>query len=128
MPAIAGVPDVFTVAGVPGVVGISAVAFIPAIAGVPANDSVFAVASFHANPCVPVLLNLVSLRTGTVLYNETYKATGLLLSDCHFFFYQNIEYRTGEFEKLSDYRISDQGLNLSDYRNYKKTIGCPALN
>ncbi len=32
--------------------------------------------------------------------------------------YQNIEYRIGEFKKLpiSDYRISDQGLNLSEYR------------
>jgi hypothetical protein len=26
------------------------------------------------------------------------------------------EYSIGEFKKLSDYRISDQGLNLSDYR------------
>ncbi len=30
-----------------------------------------------------------------------------LLSNC-----QNIEYRIGEFKKLSDYRIYDQGLNL----------------
>ncbi len=43
--------------------------------------------------------------------------------------YRNIEYRIGEFKKLSDYRISDQGLNLSDYRisDSKKTIGCPPL-
>ncbi len=70
MPAIAGIPDVFTVAGVPSVVGIFAVAFIPAVAGVAANDSVFGVASFPADPCVPMLLKLVSLRT--VLYIETY--------------------------------------------------------
>ncbi len=41
-------------------------------------------------------------------------AIGLLffqLSD-----YWNIEYRIGDFKKLSDYRVSDQGLNLSDYR------------
>jgi hypothetical protein len=31
-----------------------------------------------------------------------------------FFCYQNIEYRIGEFKKLSYYRISDLGLNLSD--------------
>ncbi len=37
----------------------------------------------------------------------------------------NIEYRIGEFKKLSDYQISDQGLNLSDYRISEKTIGCP---
>jgi hypothetical protein len=43
--------------------------------------------------------------------------------------YRNIEYRIGEFKKLSDYRISDQGLNLSDYRisDSEKTIGCPPL-
>ncbi len=36
----------------------------------------------------------------------------------------NIEYRIGEFKKLSDYQISDQGLNLSDYRilDSEKTI------
>jgi hypothetical protein len=48
----------------------SPVALIPAVADVHANDSVFAVASLPANPCVPMLLKLVSLRT--VLYNETY--------------------------------------------------------
>jgi hypothetical protein len=29
---------------------------------------------------------------------------------------RNIEYRIGKFMKLSNYWISDQGLNLSDYR------------
>jgi hypothetical protein len=43
--------------------------------------------------------------------------------------YRNIEYRFGEFKKLLDYRISDQGLNLSDNRisDSEKTIGCPPL-
>jgi hypothetical protein len=46
--------------------------------------------------------------------------------------YWNIEYRIGEFKKLTDYRISDQGLNLSDYliiliSDSEKTIGCPPL-
>ena len=31
-------------------------------------------------------------------------------------FYKTIEYRIGEFKKLSDYRITDQGHNLPDYR------------
>jgi hypothetical protein len=47
-----------------------------------------------------------------------------LLSD-----YRNIKYRIGECRKLSDYRISDLGLNLSDYRisDSEKNIGCPPL-
>ncbi len=59
-----------------------------------------------------------------------YRTIGLWLSDCNFFLlsnYRNIEYRIGELTKLLDYRISDQGLNLSDYRisesekNYRLT-------
>jgi hypothetical protein len=30
--------------------------------------------------------------------------------------YQNIKYRIGEFKKISDYQISNQDLNLLDYR------------
>ncbi len=43
--------------------------------------------------------------------------------------YWNIQYRIGEFKKLSEYQISDLGLNLSDYRisDSEKTIGCPPL-
>ncbi len=44
---------------------------------------------------------------------------GLWLSDCHFFLlsnYRNIEYCIGQLKKVSDYQISDQGLNLLDYR------------
>jgi hypothetical protein len=39
---------------------------------------------------------------------------------------QNIEYRIGEFKKLSDI---GSGLNLLDYRisDSEKTIGCPPL-
>ncbi len=126
------VPDVLTVAGfpafvgVPGVVGFPVFAFIPAFADVsavvviPAVDGVFAV-----DPGVPVLLQLVSILT--VLYNETYighRTIRLRLSDCHFFLlsnYQTIEYRTIRLSNirlanLRNYRISDQGHNLSDYQ------------
>ncbi len=58
----------------------------------------------------------MALHTG--LLNETRIALiGVL--DCNFFLLsnnRNTEYHIGEFKKLSDYRISDQGLNLSDYR------------
>jgi hypothetical protein len=100
-----------------------------AVAVIPAVDGIFAVASFPADPGVPMLLLLVSLHT--VLYNEPSdfqtKAIGLsffLLSN-----YQTIKYGTGVFEKLSDFRISDQGHNLSDYRilDSQKTMGCPPL-
>ncbi len=45
------------------------------------------------------------------------------------FCYKNIEYRIGEFKKLSDNRISDLGLNLPDYQilDSEKTIGCSPL-
>ncbi len=62
--------------------------FSTAVACVSALDGVLAAASFTADPGVP---------------------TSMLLSGSW-----NIEYRTGEFEKLSDYRISNQGLNPSD--------------
>ncbi len=63
----------------------------------------------------------------TVLYFETYR-----LSDCYYFLpsdYRNIVYRTGEFEKISDYLMSDQVLNISEYRlsDSQKTVGSPAL-
>jgi len=59
----------------------------------------------------------------TVLYFETYR-----LSDCYYFlpsYYRNIVYRTGEFEKISDYLMSDQVLNISEYRlsDSQKTVG-----
>ncbi len=42
-----------------------------------------------------------------------------------------LEYRIldGKFKKLSDYRITDLGLNLSDYQisDSEKSIGCPLL-
>jgi hypothetical protein len=61
-------------------------------------------------------------HASVVISSETYYTiglSGLWLSDSNFFLlsnYWNIEYRIGELKKLSDYRISDQGLNLSDYR------------
>jgi hypothetical protein len=42
-------------------------------------------------------------------------AIGLLFSSAiGLLDFRNIEYRIGEFKKLSDYQLSDQGLNLSD--------------
>ncbi len=68
-----------------------------------------------------------TMRHITRLSNYRNMTIGLLffrLSD-----YRNIEYRIRKFKKLSDYRISDLGLNLSDYRisDSEKTIGCPPL-
>jgi hypothetical protein len=47
-----------------------------------------------------------------------YRTIAIWLSDSNSFLlsnYRNVEYRIVEFKKLTDYRISDQGLNLSDY-------------
>jgi len=44
-------------------------------------------------------------------------------------YFWNIEYRIGNFKKLSNYWILDQGLDLSDYRisDSQKAIVCQAL-
>jgi hypothetical protein len=90
-----------------------------------------AVGSVPADPGVPILAGGFTywIVEWDVLY---YRTIGLWLSDCNFFLlsnYRNMEYRISEFTKLSDYRITDQGLNLSDYRisDSEKTIGCPPL-
>jgi hypothetical protein len=56
----------------------------------------------------------------------------ITLSDCNFFLlsnYRNVEYHIGKFKKLWDYLITDQGLNLADYRisDSEQTISCPPL-
>ncbi len=87
------------------------VACIQTVSGILA---VAGVASFPANP------GFLILADGFVEWDILhYQTIGLRLAECNFFLlsnYQNIEYRIGEFKNLSDYWISDQGLNLSDYR------------
>jgi hypothetical protein len=86
--------------------------------------------------CIMLLVRIVALSERAPWVNPnfckyiSYRTIGLRLSDCNFFCYRTIEYRTGKFEKLADYRISDQCLNLSDYQisDSQKTIGCPHLN
>jgi hypothetical protein len=72
------------------------------------------------------------------LYILDYRMRHIILLDYGhrtviFFCYQTIgilnNYCLGDFNKLLDYRISDQGLNLSNFRisASEKTIGCPPL-
>jgi hypothetical protein len=87
-----------------------------AVAGGPAVECVLAVASVPADPVVDILAGGFTywIVERDLLH---YRTIGLWLSDCNFFLqsnYRNIEYRIGQFKKLSDYRISVQGLNLSD--------------
>ncbi len=103
----------------------------PAVTGFPAVEGVLAVGSVPADPGVPILAGGFTywIVEWDVLH---YRTIGLWPSDCNFFLlsnYRNMEYRISEFTKLSDYRITDQGLNLSDYRisDSEKTIGCPPL-
>jgi hypothetical protein len=53
-----------------------------------------------------------------------------MATDCNFFCYQSIGILNindiGKFKTLSDYGISDQGINLSDIGS-EKAIGCPPL-
>ncbi len=106
---------------------------VSTVSSISAALGVAVVACVIADPGVPMLLYLVFLLT--LLYNEAYighRTIGLKLLDNRFFLlsnYRTIEYRTGKFEKLSDYGISDQGHNLSDYQisDSQKTIGCPPL-
>jgi hypothetical protein len=130
--AAAGVPlilGVLTVAGfpsfvgVPGVVGFHAVAFIPALAGVSAVAVVPAVADVPSVAVVPVVDGVFAVASFSwylyVLYYTMYRPSDYrtMAIGLSFFLvsnYWNIEYRTGEFEKLADYWISDQCHNLSD--------------
>ncbi len=104
-----------------------AVAGSPAVTGFPAVYDVLAVASAPADPDVPILACCFTYW----IVEETYYSIGppdygnfFLLSN-----YLNIKYCIGEFKKLSDYGIPDQGLNLSDYwiLDSEKTIVCPPL-
>jgi hypothetical protein len=96
------------VAGLPGV-DIHAVALVPAVAGI------LAAASAPANLGVPILCVVLTFRTvqcDILRRLADYRTVIFPLSD-----QRNIEHRTGEFEKLSDYRISEQGLDLSEFVN-----------
>jgi hypothetical protein len=111
------------------VAGATVVACFTVVACILTVAGIVAVAGVVGISAVP-FEHAVAIHTG--LYNETYFTIGQRLSDCNFFMlsnYRNFEYRIGEFKKVSDYRISDQGLNLWDYwiSDSKKTIGCPPL-
>ncbi len=129
LPAIAGIPGVARVSEVPVEL---AVAGGPAVICFPAVDGILTVASIPGDPRVPILAGGFTYWTVQWDILLDYRTIGQWLSDCYFLLlsdHRNIEYRIGEFKKLSDYRISDLGLNLSDYRisDSEKTIGCPPL-
>jgi hypothetical protein len=109
--------------------------------------SLLLLASFHAvasftckHPCfwwspycvgghVVALIPAVACFSAVV---SSHRTIGLWLLDCNFFLlsnYRNIEYRIGQLKKVSDYQISDQGLNLSDYwiSDSENTSGCPPI-
>ncbi len=125
-----------------GVVGVSAVPFehavagSPAVTGFPAVEGVLAVAFSLLICCDPGVPILAGDFTYWIVGNERYYTSGqsdYSYQTVFFFWYRtmywNIEFRIGEFKKLSDYRISDQGLNLSDFQilDFEKTISCPPL-
>ena len=69
----------------------------------------------------------MSVSKGTLLkdrddpgHRSLYTIGLCLLSD-----YWNTEYPINKFEKLSDYRLSDEGLNLSNYwiLDFEQTVG-----
>jgi hypothetical protein len=115
----AGIPGVFEVpfelaaAGGPPVIGFPAV-FLLLLASLHFLVSLFYLVALHVTDYKTIKLSDYGFRI--VIF--------FLLSD-----YRNVEYRIGELKKPSDYRISDLGLNLSDYRisDSEKTIGCPPL-
>jgi hypothetical protein len=121
-------------AGHPGIASVSEVPFNlavtggPPVIGFPAVDGVLAVASIPAHPGVPILAGGF---TCDILQYKTidYRTMAIILLFFLLSDYRNIEYRIGEFKKLSNYRISDLGFNISDYRisDSEKTIGCPPL-
>jgi hypothetical protein len=90
---------VTTVACIQALAGILAVAGGPAAIGFPAVEGLLAVASIPAHPGVPIFASRFTYCTVQCHILQDYRTIGLLLSDCNFFCY----------------RISDVGLNLSDY-------------
>jgi hypothetical protein len=127
------VPDVLTVAGfptfvaVPGVVGFLLLLLsLLLLAFLQLLSFLLLMASLLLLAFLPILTPLGYCSWYLyVLYNTVrlihVKAIGLsdYGSGHHFFLvsnYRTIKYRTGEFEKLSDHQISDQGHNLLDYR------------
>ncbi len=95
-----------------------AVALAPVVASDTAVAGIFAVASVPADHVVPILAGIFTY------FPHSCKIRHFRLSDYGYptvFFLQsddrNIEYRNDEFYKLSYYRVSNQGLNLSDSGN-----------
>ncbi len=98
---------------------VTAVADIRAPAGVHAIVGILAVVGITA---AVGIIGLAVLAYWNVKHILDYRARGLRLSNCLYIMisdYRNIEYRTGELEKLSE--NGDYGHNV------QKTIGCPPL-
>ncbi len=115
LPAITGVP---CVVGVPAVAVISSVACAPAVSGIPVVAGVTAVAGALA-------IALILLHP--YLDGIFYAVYCMYIVQCGII---QVDYRTKAIRLLFflqyNYRISDQGLNLSDYRfsGSQKTLGC----
>jgi hypothetical protein len=132
IPAVDGVrfvPDVLAVAGLPAIAGvlgfdvIPADVFVPAVAYVLAIVDVFVGARIPADPSFHILAgnftyNIVQWSMGHTRLSDYWTPTiGLLfflLSE-----YRNIEYRSREFEKLSDFGSRSPSIGLSDIRHTK---------
>jgi hypothetical protein len=73
---------------------------------------------FLLNMLLLAILRLLAflLLTAFLLLLSDYRTRAIGLSFFLLSNFRDIEYRIGEFKKLSDYRILDQGLNLSDYQ------------
>ncbi len=82
-----------------------------------------------SRPCVIVAGNFYVQYCTVQWLNETHQTIGSRLLDCHFFCYQTIWISNIWMANSRNYRISDQGLSLSDYpiSDSQKTIGCPPL-
>jgi hypothetical protein len=126
------VPDV-TVAGlhaiasVTGVDGVSAVSFpvvsdVPAVAGFPAvSGSLLMLASLLILASIHNLAGIFTNCTNCIHRdNWTIGLSEYDYQTAMFFFYRTIGISNIGFANSRNYRISDQGLSLSDYRTHKK--------
>ncbi len=119
--SVCDVPVVFVAAVDSAVSDVLAAVDVPGISAVaPAVDTISAVAD------VPVIA-VVSL-----LYILIYPAATIYLTGILFALpskNRNLENRIGQLEKISFYRRSDKGLNLSDYliSDSRKCVGYPTL-
>jgi hypothetical protein len=121
--------------GIPIIADVPALAFVPADAGVLAVAGVLALASISADANDPILAGVLTYCTVQCIVHCTMR--NIRLSNCQtmaivLLFFSAIgllKYQISEWRIIEIIGLSDQALNISDYRisDSKKIFDCPAM-